>query len=126
MISFNLSSQTVINKVNNDSVVILSKDIAIKVAKELNEKDKLVKDIELLKVDTSTLLRVISRLDKDIELYKKKDLVYESILVDQKKLQDNYEQTIKIKDKKLSWSKTKTTISQILLVSLGIFTIIKL
>lgn len=104
----------------------LSKEIAVSVAKELNEKDKLVKDIKLLVEDTVNLSKIISQQDKSIALYKTSEKAYKSIIEDNKKIQSNYQEIIDKENKKLRWSKTKTTISQILLLGLGVFTITKL
>lgn len=125
-LSLSSFSQIVTKPVINDSIVRIPKNIADSIARELNEKDRLVTQNYLLKKDTSTLGKIVVLQKKDLSLFKQKEEAYISIGADYKKTIANYDVVIASQEKKLKNSKLKTTISQILLVALGVFTITKL
>ena len=120
--SFNSFSQHAIN----DSLVCLKKGTAVLIAKDLVRKDFLEKENILLKGDTTTLKSIITVYKQDSSIFVKKEAIYKSIGKDYLVTVMNYNNYVTKIEKKLKWSRFKTTISQIALLILGVFTITKL
>lgn len=123
--SFSQKDTTKIIK-QNDSVITISKATAIKIIKELDRKDFLEENIVLLKDDTTILHQMVATYQANELINKKKEIAYLGVIDNYKKIDANYTKYALSLDKKLKWSRTKTTISQILLLGLGVFTISKL
>ena len=107
-------------------MVCTSKGIAILITKDLVRKDYLEEKVLLLEKDTATLSQIFTKYATALALSNKKEVAYKSVIVDKDLLIHNYNEYILKQDRKLDWSKKKTTISQIALLVLGIFTITKL
>lgn len=119
-------SQTTVRTISNDTIVRITKDVAICIAQKLNERDKLIKDVDLLRKDTNTLVKVVSDQAYDIKIYKLKEQEYIEIISDKDKIDQNSQAIIRKQKKKLEWTKVKSTVSQFLLLGLAIFTISRL
>ena len=116
MMLLSLSSFSQKDIKTNDSLVCIPKAIAIKVAKELNEKDKLSEENNLLKKDTSYLLQIVDKYKKDSALLEVRNNIHISIINDYKAKEALYVQTIADKNKEIKKSKFRTTLSQITLI----------
>ena len=126
LISLNSFSQKDSIVVKTDTnIVRITKPIAIFIAKELVEKDALKKENILLKEDTSTLRLEIGQYKKDSTLNVKKESIFKSIQEDNNKIISNYQESTKTLSKQLTWSKTKTTVAEVLLLATIIEIIIK-
>lgn len=110
----------------NDSLVCISKDVAIKITKDLVRKDYLEQKTLLLEKDTALLSQLVSVYAKDSALAKNKETAYKAVISDYKRALDNSDLYASQLYKDVRKAKTKTTISQIALIALTIFTIIKL
>jgi len=125
-VSLSSFSQTTVRTISNDTIVRITKDVAICIAQKLNERDKLIKDVDLLRKDTNTLVKVVSDQAYDIKIYKLKEQEYIEIISDKDKIDQNSQAIIRKQKKKLEWTKVKSTVSQFLLLGLAIFTISRL
>ena len=110
----------------NDSLVCISKAVAINVTKELVRKDYLEQKTLLLEKDTALLSQLVATHIKNATIATNKEIAYKSVIVNYKRSLVNTELYISQLDKDVRKAKTKTTISQIALIALTIFTIIKL
>lgn len=110
----------------NDSLVCISKAVAINVTKELVRKDYLEQKTLLLEKDTALLSQLVATHIKNATIATNKEIAYKSVIVNYKRSLANTELYISQLDKDVRKAKTKTTISQIALIALTIFTIIKL
>ena len=123
-LAFGQKDTTYINL--NDSLVCVNKDVAIFITKELVRKDYLESKVVLLQKDTAALSQIVNLHSKNLDLANKKELAYKSIVANYQLTIKNYDDYVAKENKKLKWSKTKTTISQLALLALAILTIIKL
>lgn len=123
-LAFGQKDTTYINL--NDSLVCVNKDVAIFITKELVRKDYLESKVVLLQKDTAALSQIVNLHSKNLDIANKKELAYKSIVANYQLTIKNYDDYVAKENKKLKWSKTKTTISQLALVALAILTIIKL
>ena len=110
----------------NDSVVIVQKQTAIQITKDLLKKDILEEEVAYLKKDTALLLKQIEVYKKDSVISDKKEKAHLSIISSYNKSLINCEQYAINQHKQLKKSKAKSTISQILLIAVSVFTISKL
>lgn len=110
----------------NDSLVCINKAVAIKITKDLVRKDYLENKTVLLEKDTAVLSQLVKRYIKDSTISGMKEVAYKAVISDYKKSLFNAEDYSRQLEKDVRKSKTKTTISQIALIALTIFTIIKL
>ena len=117
---------TTIRIKQNDSLITIPKSVAIKIIKDLDRKDYLEEKVILLQEDTTTLHQMVATYQANELINSKKEIAYKGAIDNYKQISTNYNQYIIKQDKKLKWSKFKTTFSQVALLSLGIFTISKL
>lgn len=110
----------------NDSLVCISKDIAIKITKDLVKKDYLEQKTLLLEKDTALLSQLVATYIKNSVIATNKEIAYKAVIVDYKRSLANSDLYASQLYKDVRRAKTKTTISQIALIALTIFTIIKL
>lgn len=110
----------------NDSLVCINKAVAIKITKDLVKKDYLEQKTLLLEKDTALLSQLVKQYVKDSALAKIKETAYKSVIVNYKKSLVNSELYSLQLQKDVKKAKIKTTVSQIALIALTIFTIIKL
>jgi hypothetical protein len=110
----------------NDSIVIVGKQTAIQITKDLLKKDILEEEVAYLKKDTALLLKQIEVYKKDSAIFNNKEQAHLSIISSYNKSLINCEQYAINQHKQLKKSKAKTTLSQILLIAVSIFTISKL
>lgn len=110
----------------NDSLVCINKVVALKITKDLVRKDYLESKTLLLEKDTALLSGLVKQYVKDSTIAGNKEIAYKSVISDYKRSLANTEDYAKQLEKNVRKSKTKTTISQIALIALTIFTIIKL
>jgi hypothetical protein len=110
----------------NDSLVCISKDVAIKITKDLVKKDYLEQKTLLLEKDTALLSQLVATHIKNATIATNKEIAYKAVIVNYKRSLANTELYISQLDKDVRKAKTKTTISQIALIALTIFTIVKL
>lgn len=121
--SWNIFSQNVTNKV--DSVVVIKKEVAKKIAKDLNRLDECLATKTILDSNINLLTQQINNKDSIIFLEKKiSQLNYENYLSEKYKYNITSKQYLDTQ-KKLKWSKTKTTVSQLALVVLAVLIAIK-
>lgn len=124
LLTFKTIGQT--NIKTNDSLVCISKDVALKITKDLVKKDYLEQKTLLLEKDTALLSQLVKQYVKDSALAKTKETAYKAVIVDYKKSLVNSELYSLQLQKDVKKAKIKTTASQIALIALTIFTIIKL
>lgn len=110
----------------NDSLVCINKAVAIKITKDLVRKDYLENKTLLLEKDTALLSGLVKQYIKDSTIAGNKEAAYKAVISDYKRSLFNTEDYARQLEKNVRKSKTKTIISQIALVALTIFTIIKL
>ena len=110
----------------NDSLVCINKAVAIKITKDLVRKDYLESKTLLLEKDTALLSGLVKQYIKDSTIAGNKEIAYKAVISDYKRSLTNTENYARQLEKNVRKSKTKTTISQIALIALTIFTIIKL
>jgi hypothetical protein len=122
--SFGQKDTTIIK--HNDSIVSIPKATAILITKDLLKKDILEQEVAYLKADTSLLLKQIGAYKKDSVLNSIKQQANLSLIGSYNKSLMNCEEYAMKQNRKLRNSKTKTTISQILLIAVSIFAISKL
>ena len=123
-LSYSVKSQTTTKVVTNDSLVCFTKDIADSILHTQHAKDALAQENKLLKLDTTTLLKLINQYKKDSVTQSKKDQVLIQLKADYNKVIGNYDATISNLDKKLFWSKFKTTSTELVLLTSIIYIII--
>jgi hypothetical protein len=110
----------------NDSLVCINKSVALKITKDLVRKDYLESKTLLLEKDTALLSQLVATHIKNATIATNKEIAYKSVISDYKRSLANTEDYAKQLEKNVRKSKAKTTISQIALIALTIFTIIKL
>lgn len=110
----------------NDSIVSVPKSTAILITKDLLKKDILEEENAYLKADTSLLLKQIAAYKKDSVFNHIRNEAQLSIIGSYNKTLMNCEEYAMKQNKRLRTSKTKTTISQILLIAVSVFAISKL
>tara|TARA_R110000868_G_scaffold352031_1_gene613265 strand:+ start:817 stop:1188 length:372 start_codon:yes stop_codon:yes gene_type:complete len=123
-VTFKTIGQT--NIKTNDSLVCISKDVAIKITKDLVKKDYLEQKTLLLEKDTALLSQLVATYIKNSVIATNKEIAYKAVIVDYKRSLANSDLYASQLYKDVRRAKTKTTISQIALIALTIFTIIKL
>jgi hypothetical protein len=123
-VTFKTIGQT--NIKTNDSLVCISKDVAIKITKDLVRKDYLESKTLLLEKDTALLSQLVKQYIKDSTIAGNKEIAYKAVISDYKKSLFNTENYARQLEKDVKHNKQKTKVSQIALVALAIFTIIKL
>lgn len=121
--AFRSFGQTVIN---NDSVVSISKSVAIKITKDLVRKDFLEKKVRLLEIDTFNLSQIVENQKHVIALANEKEVNYKKIIEINEEANKSLKQYITAQNKRFAKYKTKTIVSQIAMGALLIFTITKL
>ena len=112
--------------VADSNTIKLPKEVSVSTARELSEKDALVQENTLLKVDTTILSAEITQYKVKDATWTGKEKAYQSLMklnADEAAL---YQKEIKKLNHKVSWTKTKSTLKDIGLVGLAIFTAIKL
>ena len=124
LVTFKTIGQT--NIKTNDSLVCISKDVAIKITKDLVKKDYLEQKTLLLEKDTALLSQLVATYIKNSVIATNKEIAYKAVIVDYKRSLANSDLYASQLYKDVRRAKTKTTISQIALIALTIFTIIKL
>lgn len=110
----------------NDSLVCINKAVAVKITKDLVRKDYLEHKTLLLEKDTAVLSQLVKRYIKDSTISGMKEVAYKAVISDYKRSLVNTEDYARQLEKNVRKSKTKTIISQIALIALTIFTIVKL
>ena len=124
LVTFKTIGQT--NIKTNDSLVCITKDVALKITKDLVKKDYLEQKTLLLEKDTALLSQLVATHIKNSVIATNKEIAYKAVIVDYKKSLANSELYSLQLQKDVRKAKLKTTVSQIALISLTIFTIIKL
>lgn len=124
LVTFKTIGQT--NIKTNDSLVCISKDVAIKITKDLVKKDYLEQKTLLLEKDTALLSQLVATYIKNSVIATNKEIAYKAVIVNYKRSLANSDLYASQLYKDVRRAKTKTTISQIALIALTIFTIIKL
>jgi hypothetical protein len=124
LLTFKTIGQT--NIKTNDSLVCITKDVALKITKDLVKKDYLEQKTLLLEKDTALLSQLVATHIKNATIATNKEIAYKAVIVDYKKTLVNNELYSLQLQKDVKKAKIKTTVSQIALVALTIFTIIKL
>ena len=110
----------------NDSLVCVNKSVAIKITKDLVRKDYLESKTLLLEKDTALLSQLVKQYIKDSTIAGNKEIAYKAVISDYKRSLSNTEDYARQLENNVRKSKAKTIISQIALIALTIFTIIKL
>lgn len=122
--SLNSFSQKDTIKIKIDSTTVkIQKEVALSIAKELVQKDALVKENILLKEDTSILRNEINQYKRDSVLFYNKELVFKSIQNDNEKIKQNYQLATDKLNKQLKISKAKTTSAELILLASVIYII---
>ncbi len=124
--SFSYGQKDTVYLKPNDSIVSINKGLAILITKDLIKKDYLDDKVSLLEKDTANLSKQIIKYIQQLDRADKKEVAYKDIIANKDLIIRNYNDYIVKQDKKLAWSKTKTTLSQLTLLVLGIFVITKL
>ena len=109
----------------NDSLVIISKGLAIDITKDLVKKDYLEKKVVLLEKDTAALSQIFTKYVIELSMAKKKEEAYRGVIDNDKKIMGNFNDYILKQDRELKITKVKSTTSQIFLLAAFIFIIIK-
>ena len=109
----------------NDSLVIITKGMAIDITKDLVKKDYLEQKVILLEKDTAVLSQMFAKYVTELTLANKKEEAYKSIIADDKKMMSNFNNYILKQDRELKITKAKSTTAQIFLLVASIFIIIK-
>ena len=109
----------------NDSLVIISKGLAIDITKDLVKKDYLEKKVVLLEKDTAALSQMFAKYVTELSIAKKKEEAYRGVIDNDKKIMGNFNDYILKQDRELKITKVKSTTSQIFLLAAFIFIIIK-
>lgn len=109
----------------NDSLVIITKWMAIDITKDLVKKDYLEQKVVLLEKDTTVLSQISAKYVTELSMAKKKEDAYKSIIADDKKIIVNFNDYILKQDRALKTTKVKSITSQIFLLAAFIFIIVK-
>jgi len=109
----------------NDSLVIITKGMAIDITKDLVKKDYLEQKVVLLEKDTTVLSQMFAKYVTELSMAKKKEDAYKSIIADDKKIIVNFNDYILKQDRALKTTKVKSITSQIFLLAAFIFIIVK-
>lgn len=109
----------------NDSLVIITKWMAIDITKDLVKKDYLEQKVVLLEKDTTVLSQISAKYVTELNMAKKKEDAYKSIIADDKKIIVNFNDYILKQDRALKTTKVKSITSQIFLLAAFIFIIVK-
>lgn len=127
LIVFNAIGQkdTLILK-TNDSLVCVTKNVALSITKDLLKKDILLEQVEYLKKDSSLQSQIIKTYQKDSATFNIKEKAYIEAIGMYKKSLLNCEEYGRKKNKELQKTKIKSTGSQIFLLILSIFVVSKL
>lgn len=123
LVTFKTIGQT--NIKTNDSLVCITKDVALKITKDLVKKDYLEQKTLLLEKDTALLSQLVATHIKNAIIATNKEIAYKAVIVDYKRTLVNSELHSLQLQKDVKKAKIKTTVSQVALVVLTIFTIIK-
>lgn len=109
----------------NDSLVIITKGMAIEITKDLIKKDYLEQKVVLLEKDTTVLSQISAKYLTQLSLANQKEDVYKSIISDDKKIISNFNDYLFKQDRELKITKAKSITAQIFLLVSTIFIIIK-
>ena len=109
----------------NDSLVIITKWMAIDITKDLVKKDYLEQKVVLLEKDTAVLSQISAKYVTQLAFASKKEEAYKSIIDNDKKIMGNFNDYITKQDRALKITKAKSTTAQIFLLIASIFIIIK-
>ena len=110
----------------NDSLVIITKGMAIDITKDLVKKDYLEQKVILLEKDTAVLSQMFAKYVTELAIANKKEEAYKSIIADDKKIIGNFNNYITKQDRTLKLTKIKSTTAQIFLLVSTIFIIVKI
>ena len=109
----------------NDSLVIITKWMAIDITKDLVKKDYLEQKVVLLEKDTTVLSQISAKYVTELSMAKKKEEAYRGIIDNDKKIMGNFNDYILKQDRALKTTKVKSITSQIFLLAAFIFIIVK-
>ncbi len=109
----------------NDSLVTITKWMAIDITKDLVKKDYLEQKVVLLEKDTTVLSQISAKYVTELSMANKKEEAYKSIIADDKKMIGNFNNYILKQDRALKTTKVKSITSQIFLLAAFIFIIVK-
>lgn len=109
----------------NDSLVIITKWMAIDITKDLVKKDYLEQKVVLLEKDTTVLSQMFAKYVTELSMAKKKEEAYRGIIDNDKKIMGNFNDYILKQDRALKTTKVKSITSQIFLLAAFIFIIVK-
>jgi len=109
----------------NDSLVTISKGLAIEITKDLVKKDYLEQKVILLEKDTAVLSQMFAKYVTELSMAKKKEEAYRGIIDNDKKIMSNFNDYILKQDRALKTTKVKSITSQIFLLAAFIFIIVK-
>ena len=110
----------------NDSLVTISKGLAIEITKDLVKKDYLEQKVVLLEKDTAVLSQIFAKYVTELAIANKKEEAYKSIIADDKKIMSNFNNYILKQDRELKITKAKSITAQIFLLVSTIFIIVKI
>lgn len=109
----------------NDSLVTITKWMAIDITKDLVKKDYLEQKVVLLEKDTTVLSQISAKYVTELSMAKKKEEAYRGIIDNDKKIIGNFNDYILKQDRALKTTKVKSITSQIFLLAAFIFIIVK-
>lgn len=105
----------------NDSLVCVTKNVALSITKDLLKKDILIEEVDYLRKDSSLQSQIIKTYQKDSATFNIKEKAYVDAIGMYKRSLLNCEEYGRKKNKELQRTKIKSTGSQLFLLLMVIF-----